>query len=133
MPFAHTVAFGNDDTLGAFYRTAHVGLEFGAFHRAIAMDGVDLAIVVEEHAQVVDVALHVMMLPGTADVFGCIALQTLAVDVGEHIELSVGIANAGSPDTLSVDFLVVFQREAVFGEVEAVEAVADVLPVDKVL
>ena len=129
----HPVALGDDDALGLFFRTAHVGIEFGAFHRSVAMYGIHLPVVVEEHAQVVDVSLHVVMLPRTADVAGGIALQSLAVDVGEDIELSVGIADTWCPDALTVNLLMVLQRETVVGEVEAVEAIGDVLPVDEVL
>ena len=133
MAFAHAVTFRNDDALGALDGSAHVGLQFGTLHRAVAVDGVHLAVVVEQHAEVVDIALHVMVRPGASDVLCGVALQALAVDVAEHVELAVGVADAGSPDALSVDFLVVLQREAVLGEVEAVETVGDVFPVHQVL
>ena len=81
VTFAHTVALGDDDTLGAFHRTAHVWLQFGAFHLAVAVDGIDFPVVVEEYAKVVDVTLHVVVLPWTANVFGCVTLQTFAVDI----------------------------------------------------
>ena len=47
MALAHPVSFGDDDTLGALHRAAHVGLQLGTFHGAVAVDGVDLAVVIE--------------------------------------------------------------------------------------
>ena len=133
VAFAHAVALGDDDALGALHGAAHVGLQLGTLHRAVAVDGVHLAVVVEQHAEVVDVTLHVMVRPRAADVLCGVALQSLAVDVAENVELPVGIAYARCPDALAVDFLVVLQREAVFREVEAVEAVGGELPVHEVL
>ena len=60
-------------------------------------------------------------------------MQAFSVDVGKDVELTVGIADAGSPDALTIDFLMVLQGELVVSEVEAIEAIADVLPVHKVL
>ena len=133
VPLAYPIALGDDDALGALHGAAHVGLQLGALHRAVAVDGVDFAVVVEEHAKVVDIALHVVVGPRPADVPGGVALQALAVDVGEYVELPIGIADARSPDALTVDLAVVLKREGIVGEVKAVEAVAHVLPVDKVL
>ena len=133
VPLAYPVAFGDDDTLGALHGAAHIGFQLRAFYFAVAVDGINLAVVVEEHTQVIDIALHVVVCPGAADVLAGVALQALAIDVGEDIKLAVGIAYAGCPDALTVDFLVVLQREGIVGEVEAVEAVADVLPVHQIL
>ena len=132
MPFAHCRAFGNDDAVGLFLRAAHVWFQFGAVHLAVAVDGVYLAVVIEQHAQVVYLSLHVMVLPRTADVFGCIALKTLAVHIAEHVELTVGIADARCPDAAAVYLLAVFQREGIVGEIEAVKAVGNILPVHQV-
>ena len=99
---------------------------------SIFVNGIDFAIVIEKHTEVVDVALHVVVLPRSLDVLGGVALESLAVHVREHVELSVGIADAGSPDALSVDFLMILQGEPVFREIELVEAVRDVLPVHEV-
>ena len=74
-----------------------------------------------------------MMRPRPMDILCRIALQALAIDVREHIELPVGIADARSPNALTIDFLVVLQRETILSEVKAVEAIGDVFPVDKVL
>ena len=133
MALSHSIALGDDGASGAILRATHVWLQFGALHFTVAVNGVNLAIVVEEHAEVVDVAFHVVVLPRSLDVLCGIALQSLAIDVGVNVELSVGIADAGCPNTLTVDFLVVFQRETVFLEVEAVEAIGDILPVHQVL
>ena len=97
------------------------------------MDSIHLTIVVEEHTKVVDVSLHVVVLPRTANVFRGVALQSLAVHVGINIKLSVGITDARSPDALSVYLLMIFQRKAVFWKIKAVEAVAHILPVYEVL
>ena len=133
MTLAYCIALRYDDTVGVLDGTAHVGLQLGALHRAVAVDGVDFTVVVEEHAQVVDVALHVMVLPRAADVLRGVALKALPVDVRVYVELAVGIAYAGGPHALSVDFLMVAQGETVFREVEAREAIGDVLPVHEVL
>ena len=132
VSFANGRTVGYDDSVCALYGSAHVGLQLSAVHLAVAMYSIYLAVVVEEHAEVVDASLHVVVLPRSAYVFGGVALQPLAVDVREDVELSVGVAYAWCPDALPVDLLVVAQREGVVVEVEAVEAVADVLPVDEV-
>ena len=77
--------------------------------------------------------LHVMVRPRAANILCSIALQALAVDIGKDVELPVGIADAGSPDALSVDLLVVLQGKLVFREIESVEAVGNVFPVHQVL
>ena len=133
MTLAHSVAFGYDYTFRTLYRTTHIGMQFGTFHGAVAMNGIHLAVIVEQHTEVIDVTLHVVMRPWSAYVLCRKALQPLAVDVGIYIKLSVGIAYARCPDALTVYFLMIFQREAVFSEWEAVEAIADVLPVYEVL
>ena len=133
VPLAHTVTFRDDGALRLFDRSAHVWLQLRTFHFAVAVDGIDLPVVVEEHAEVVDAALHVVVLPRAVDILRGIALQAFAVDVSEYIELPVGIAYGRCPYTLTVDLLMVLQREGIVVEVETVEAVADVLPVHEVL
>ena len=96
------------------------------------MDGIHLTIIVEKHAQVVDVAQHILVFPRAVDVLGRIALQPLAVDVGVEIELSVGIADAGCPDALAVGFLLMTQREDIVSKVEAVETIGDVFPIHQI-
>ena len=102
-------------------------------HFAVLVDGIDLTIVVEKHTEIVDVTLHVVMRPRALDIFRGIALQALTVDVGKHIELAVGIADARRPDALAVDFLMVLQSKTVLREVKAVEAVRGKFPVHKIL
>ena len=133
MSLADAVALGNDDTIRTLDRTAHVGLQFRAMYLAVFMDGIDLAVVVEEHAEVVDIALHVVVRPRPFDVLRGVTLQALSVDVGEYVELPIGVADAGCPDALSVNFLMVLQGELVFRKVEAVEAIGGELPVHQVL
>ena len=138
VSLAYAAALGNDDALGALHGAAHVGLQLRTLHLAVVVDGVDLAVIVEEHAQVVDAPLHVVVRPRAADVLRRVALQALAVDVREDVELAARIADAGCPDALAVDLATArlrraAEREGRVGEVEAVEAVADVLPVHQVL
>ena len=132
VTFSHSRSFRDDDAVGTVNGTAHVGLQLRAVYLTIAVNGIDLSVVVEEYGEVVYFTFHIMVFPGAADVFRRIALQPLAVDVGEYVELVIGIADAGSPDALAVDFIVVPQRKGVFGEVEAVKAIADILPIDQI-
>ena len=132
VTLADGTAFRDDSALRLLYRTTHVRLQFRTLHLTIAVDGIDLPVIVEEHTEVVDTALHVMVLPRATDILRGVALQALAVDVGEHIELAVGIADGWCPDTLAVDLLVILQREGLIVEVEAVEAIRDVLPVHEI-
>ena len=96
------------------------------------MNGIDFPVIVKKHAKVVDVTLHVVVCPRSLDVLCCVALQAFSVNVGEHVELPVGITNARCPDALTVNLLVILQRESLVVEVKAVEAVRDVLPVHQV-
>ena len=132
VTFTHTVALRNDNAVCAFYETAHIGLQFRTVYLAILMDSIDLTVVVKEHAEVVDVALHVMMRPRAVDILCGVTLQTLAVDVREDIELSVGVADSGCPDTLTVYLLMVLQGKLIVREIESVKAIADILPVYEV-
>ena len=65
-----TAALGNDDTLGRVDWSGEVGLQLGALHRSIAVDGIHFAVVVEEHAEVVDIAFHIDVLPRSAGIIG---------------------------------------------------------------
>ena len=133
VALADSTALWDNRAFGLLDRPAHIRLQFGTLHLTIAVDGVNLAIVVEEHAEVVDATLHVMVLPGATDILRGIALQTLAVDIRKHIELSVSIADGRCPDALTVDLLMILQREGIVSEVETVEAVGDILPVHEIL
>ena len=130
VSLTYSIAFRNDNTVGTLHRSTHVSLQFRTMHLTILMDGVDLAVVIEEHTEVIDISLHVMMFPRTFYLLTGVALQALPIDIGKDIELSVGIADSWRPDTLTIDFLVILQRELVVGEIETVEAVGDILPVD---
>ena len=133
VTLADSTALGDNRALSLLNGTTHVGLQFGTLHLTISMDGIDLPIVVEEYAEVIDTPLHVMMLPWPADILGGVALQAFAVDVGKDIELAVCIAYGGCPDALTVDLLMILQREGIIREVETVEAVGDILPVHEIL
>ena len=109
MSLAHSVALGYNRPLRLLDRTAHIRFQFRTLHLAVAMNGIDLPIIVEQHREVVDTSLHVVMLPRSADILRGITLQTFAIDVGKHIELSVGIADGWCPDALSVNLLMVLQ------------------------
>ena len=109
MSLANPIAFRYNNTLGAFDGTAHVGLQFSTLYRAVTVDGIYMAVVIKQHAKVVNIASHVVVCPRAAYVVGSIALQTLAVDVRENIEHTIVVAYAGCPDALTVDFLMVLQ------------------------
>ena len=47
MPFANAITFGDDHAVGLINGAAHIRLQFGAMHFAIAMNGVDLAVIVK--------------------------------------------------------------------------------------
>ena len=81
MPLTDGIALRDDDTVGALHWTTHVGLQLRTVYLPIFMDGIDLPVVIEKHGEVVDVTLHVMVLPRTTDILGGVALQALAVDV----------------------------------------------------
>ena len=132
MPLAHCITFRNDGVLRLLDGTTHISLQLRTLDLAIAMNGINLPIVVEKHGEIIDTSLHVMMLPGASDVLAGIALQTLAVDIGKDIELAVGITDGRRPDTLPINLLMILQREGIVVEVETVEAIADILPVHKI-
>ena len=129
MPLANCIALRNDGTLRLFDWTTHIWSQFCTLHFSVAMDGINLSVVIEKHGEVVDPSLHVVMLPRSPDILGGIALQALAVDIGEDIEQTIGITNSRCPDTLTVYLFVALKRESIIGEVEAVEAIRDILPV----
>ena len=104
MSLAHSIALGYNRAFRLLDRTTHIRFQFRTLHLAVAMNGIDLPIIVEKHREVVDTSLHVVMLPRSG-----ITLQTFAIDVGKHIELSVGIADGWCPDALSVNLLMVLQ------------------------
>ena len=133
MALADGIALRDDGALRLFDRTAHVRLQLRTFHFAVAVDGIHLAVVVEQHAEVVDVTLHVMVLPWPTDILGGVALQAFAIDISKDIELTVGIADGRCPDALTVDLLMILQREGIVSEVETVEAIGDILPVHEIL
>ena len=133
VSFTHHVALFDNDTLSSFNRTAHIGLQFGTHHGAVAVDGIDFAIIVEKDAQVIDTSLHIVMFPRTADVLAGKALQSLTVHIGVKIESSVVMTDTGRPDTLAIYFLAILQAESRVIERVTVEAVAHIFPVDQVL
>ena len=95
------------------------------------MDGVYL-VVVEENGEVVDVALYHYMLPWTTNIVGNISLKSLAVDISKYIEFTFVIADARSPYALTINLFAANKREGRVVEVEAVEAIANLLPVYEV-
>ena len=60
-------------------------------------------------------------------------LQSLAVDIGKDIELTVGITDGRCPDSLPIDLLMILQREGIVREIKTIEAIADILPVHEIL
>ena len=71
------------------------------------------------------------MFPGACRIIGNEYLHTMSVDIGEYIEFPLVIADAGSPDSLSVGFFTVRKPEFV-SHIQLVESVTKELPVDKV-
>ena len=87
------------------------------------MNGIDLPVIIEKYTEVVDTALHIMMLPRTTDILRGVALKTLTIDIGKDIELPIGISDSRSPDALAIDLLMVLQREGVVSKIKAIETV----------
>ena len=58
-----------------------------------------LAIIIEEHREVVDITINLVMRPRTLGTVRDIHLQAMPVDIGEDIELSVMISDGRRPDT----------------------------------
>ena len=133
VSLANAVAIRDDDAVGALHGATHIRLQLSTMHLPILMNGVDLAIIIKEHAEVIDISFHIMMLPRTFNILASIALQTLAVDIGKDIEHAIGIADTGGPDALAVYLLMILQGKLIVVEVETVEAVTDVLPVHQIL
>ena len=109
MALADGIALRDDRTLRLFDRTAHVGLQFCTLYLAIAMNGIDFPVIIEEYTKVVDTPLHIMVLPRATDILRGITLQALAIDIGKDIELPISISDSRSPDTLAVDLLVILE------------------------
>jgi len=133
MTFPHGITLWYNGTFRLLYRTTHIRFQLRTLHLPITMDGVNLTIIIEQDAQVVDTPLHIMMLPWSTNILGSIALQPLTIDIRVDIELSVGITDARSPDALSINLLMILQRESIIPEVKTVETVTDILPVHQVL
>ena len=96
------------------------------------MDGIYFPIVIKQNTEVINVPLHIVVGPWSMDILACVALESFSVDVGIDIELSVGIPYAWCPNALTINFLMVLEPELVILEVEPVETVADILPIDEV-
>ena len=109
MTFPHGIALWYNGTFRLLYRTTHIWFQLRTLHLPITMDGVNLTIIIKQDAQVVDTPLHIMMLPGSTNILGSIALQALTIDIRVDVELSVGITDARSPDALSINLLMVLQ------------------------
>ena len=106
LDLVEVVAFAQ--ALGV-HRAAGIGddrgevlVEFDDGGPACAVDGVDLAIVVEEDGQVVH-AGELVARPGAVGGLGAEDLGAHAVDVGEDVERAIVVADAGRPDALAVD------------------------------
>ena len=133
VSFSHSTTLGNDDTFRSFYRTAHVGLQFGTHHLSITVNGIDFPVIIKQYAQIVDSSLHIMVLPRTFRFLASKALQTFSVDIREDIEHSVVVSDTWSPDALAIYFLAVFQGKSIVVEIETVKAIGNVLPVYQIL
>ena len=131
VSLAHGIAGRDDHSLRTLHVAAEIRFDLDGAHLVVFVNGVDLAVVVEEHGEVVDVASHVLVLPRSGGIIGYKHLHAVPVDVGEYIELPVVIPYAGCPDALPIGFLSVGEVEF-RAVVEAVEAVTQEFPVDEV-
>ena len=132
MSLTHRIAFRNHHLAAALYRTTQIGLQFRNGHVAILVHGINLAILIEEHREVVDIAINFMMRPRTLGTVRDIHLQAMSVDIGEDIELSVVIADGRRPDTLSVSLLAIAEIE-IIRIIKAVETIGRELPIYEIL
>lgn len=132
VSLTHCVSCRYDDPFALFDEAAEVRFHLYHPHFVVSVDGVYLPVIVEEDGEVVDVATHVDVLPWTGRIFADENLQAVSVDIGEDIELPVVVADAGSPDTLSIRLFSVLQTEFVT-HLEAVETIAQETPVYQIL
>ncbi|CDA65381.1 unknown [Segatella copri CAG:164] len=63
MSLTHRITFRNHHLAAALYRTAQIGLQLRNGHVAILVHGINLTILIEEHREVVDIAINFMMRP----------------------------------------------------------------------
>ena len=70
VSLSHCRSLGYYLAVGTRYRLAQVRLQLAAAHASVAVYGVYLAVVIEEYRQVIDVALHLHVLPWATDVLG---------------------------------------------------------------
>ena len=98
---------------------------------AVSPDDVDLAIVVEQHRQIVQRAFHRAVLPRTGRILRREQLRLLAVHVAEDIEGAVAVTERGRPQPLAIDVLAVFEAKC-RAEIELRRRVREEFPVDQV-
>ena len=132
MSLTHRIAFRNHHLAAALYRTTQIGLQLRNGHVAILMHGINLAILIEEHREVVDIAINLVMRPRTLGTVRDINLQSMPVDIGEDIELAVMISDGRRPDTLSVRLLAIAEIE-IIRIIESVETVGREFPIHQIL
>ena len=132
MSLTHRIAFRNHHLAAALYRTAQIRLQLRNGHVAILVHGINLAILIEEHREVVDIAINFMMRPRPLGTIRDIHLQAMPVDIGEDIELAVMISDGRRPDTLSVSLLAIAEIE-IIRIIKAIEAIGRELPIYEIL
>ena len=132
MSLTHRIAFRNHHLTAALYRTAQIRLQLRNGYVTILMDGINLAILIEKHREIVDIAINLVMRPRSLGTIRDIDLQSMPVDIGEDIELSVVISDGRRPDTLSVSLLAIAEIE-IIRIVESVETVRREFPVHQIL
>src|ERR1035438_3526506 len=126
--FAHALGGLDQHAIGARHQSGEVLVQFHDADGSGAIDGVDLPVIVEQDGEVVETLLDPVVLPETARIGGAIHLKAEAVDVGEDVIGSVVVAETRGPDAAAIDALAGFRAE-VRAEVQAVEGIADDLPV----
>ena len=131
MAFAHAVFFRDQQPLRPRNNIKQCGIELRDAHIGVSPNHVDSSIVIEQHAQVMEAALHRRACPRALRVRRSKHLRHLAIDVRKNIERAIVIAKARRPDSLAVNALSVFKT--IFGaEVEFVERIRFKVPVDQV-
>ena len=115
----------------AGHQSGEILIQFDDADGPGAEDGVDLPVVIEQDGEIVQALFDAIVLPWAAGIGGAEDLQAEAVHVGEDVIGSVVVAEARGPDAPAIDVLAALQPE-VRAEVEAIEGIADELPVHQI-
>src|SRR5690606_23555250 len=109
VALAHAIAGRDDHPLAAFDHAGQVRLEFHQPYLVVVVDGPYPAVVVEQHRQVVQVALDHRVLPRPGRILRGEHVQAALVDIGEDVEAAIVVAQHRRPDALAVEVLALLQ------------------------